>query len=319
MAVCRGEIMENNSSGATERTMEVGINNGPSFRGHTGRPVSAVSEMDASAASSIVGSSSPVSSPPPMAPHHTPHHHYQQIMTITVNKDEKGYGMKVSGDNPVYVQSVKEGGAAEKAGLHSGDKIMKVNGVNVAHSTHTEVVELIKSANQVTLTVQQRPHLTNPLSSPTMTSRPFFHSHSTPSRERITGPQPVDLEKKRQLQSERVHTYRLMLEKEQRYVEALRSELARCTDPGSEARFMQELTGAERRVQTLQEKLFSQTAKAHGHSHAHNHDELQETLITANSSKNARCLKVVFKHTIVQSQAQILLEITHLMRKLLSG
>lgn len=279
MAVCRGEIMENNSSGATERTMEVGINNGPSFRGHTGRPVSAVSEMDASAASSIVGSSSPVSSPPPMAPHHTPHHHYQQIMTITVNKDEKGYGMKVSGDNPVYVQSVKEGGAAEKAGLHSGDKIMKVNGVNVAHSTHTEVVELIKSANQVTLTVQQRPHLTNPLSSPTMTSRPFFHSHSTPSRERITGPQPVDLEKKRQLQSERVHTYRLMLEKEQRYVEALRSELARCTDPGSEARFMQELTGAERRVQTLQEKLFSQTAKAHGHSHAHNHDEVSQSSV----------------------------------------
>ncbi|KAL1458057.1 hypothetical protein WDU94_008232 [Cyamophila willieti] len=32
-----------------------------------------------------------------------------QQMVIVVNKDEKGYGMKVSGDNPVYVQSVKEG------------------------------------------------------------------------------------------------------------------------------------------------------------------------------------------------------------------
>lgn len=52
--------------------------------------------------------------------------------------------MKVSGDNPVFVQSVKPSGAAEKAGLHSGDKIIKVNGVNVTHSTHTEVVELIK-------------------------------------------------------------------------------------------------------------------------------------------------------------------------------
>ncbi|CAB0007582.1 unnamed protein product [Nesidiocoris tenuis] len=28
--------------------------------------------------------------------------------TLTIYKDEKGYGMKVSGDNPVYVQSVKE-------------------------------------------------------------------------------------------------------------------------------------------------------------------------------------------------------------------
>lgn len=52
--------------------------------------------------------------------------------------------MKVSGDNPVFVQSVKQSGAAEKAGLHSGDKIIKVNGLNVTHSTHTEVVELIK-------------------------------------------------------------------------------------------------------------------------------------------------------------------------------
>lgn len=63
-----------------------------------------------------------------------------------------------------------------------------------------------------------------------------------------------------------------MLEKEQRYVEALRSELARCTDPASEAKFVQELTGAERRVRTLQEKLFSQTTKAHSHNHGPNHD-----------------------------------------------
>lgn len=32
-----------------------------------------------------------------------------QIVELIVIRDEKGYGMKVSGDNPVYVQSVKEG------------------------------------------------------------------------------------------------------------------------------------------------------------------------------------------------------------------
>ncbi|XP_060844001.1 rho guanine nucleotide exchange factor 11 isoform X7 [Rhopalosiphum padi] len=138
-------------------------------------------------------------------------------LTVLVVKDERGYGMKVSGDNPVFVQSVKQSGAAEKAGLHSGDKIIKVNGVNVTHSTHTEVVELIKSSTQVELTVQQRPLFINssnpnltlpPLPLPTMNSstvspvtpcssvtptRPLHHHHSAPARDRITGPQPVDL------------------------------------------------------------------------------------------------------------------------------
>jgi hypothetical protein len=35
--------------------------------------------------------------------------HHIQVVTVIVQKDENGYGMKVSGDKPVYVQSVKEG------------------------------------------------------------------------------------------------------------------------------------------------------------------------------------------------------------------
>lgn len=35
------------------------------------------------------------------------------FVCVVVNRDEKGYGMKVSGDNPVYVQSVKEGKSAK--------------------------------------------------------------------------------------------------------------------------------------------------------------------------------------------------------------
>lgn len=32
-----------------------------------------------------------------------------RVVVVIVQKDEHGYGMKVSGDNPVFVQSVKEG------------------------------------------------------------------------------------------------------------------------------------------------------------------------------------------------------------------
>lgn len=67
-------------------------------------------------------------------------------------------------------------------------------------------------------------------------------------------------EKLRQLECQRVHTLRLMLEKEQRFVEALRSELAKSNEP----KVHQELAGAERRVRTLQDQLVNLTMHA-GH------------------------------------------------------
>ncbi|XP_020285964.1 rho guanine nucleotide exchange factor 11 isoform X2 [Pseudomyrmex gracilis] len=214
------------------------------------------------------------------------------IATLVLYKDDAGFGMKVSGDNPVYVQSVKEGGAAARAGLHAGDKIIKVNGVNVMQSTHTDVVQLIKSSTQVVLTVQQKPvtvgsvaataattgsglqlgtnqHQPRPLSlaatgnmSPSQPATSLHRAATAPAggapcNTRITGPQPVDLEKKRQLETQRVHTFQLMLEKEQSYVDKLRSELAKAgTGGGGNVSSIQnELTGAERRVRTLQEQL----------------------------------------------------------------
>ncbi|XP_012059743.1 PREDICTED: rho guanine nucleotide exchange factor 11 [Atta cephalotes] len=226
------------------------------------------------------------------------------IATLVVYKDDAGFGMKVSGDNPVYVQSVKEGGAAARAGLHAGDKIIKVNGVNVMQSTHTDVVQLIKSSTQVVLTVQQKPVTSSggaaavtaiatattatttsglqvgvvgatsqqprPVSLSTAgnmsPSQPVTSLHrastapagSAPCNTRITGPQPVDLEKKRQLETQRVHTFQLMLEKEQSYVDKLRSELAKNGTGSSSTHItaiQAELAGAERRVRTLQEQL----------------------------------------------------------------
>ena len=50
----------------------------------------------------------------------------------------------LSGDNPVYVQSVKEHGAAWRAGLRAGDRILRVDSVPVHHHTHQQVVHMIR-------------------------------------------------------------------------------------------------------------------------------------------------------------------------------
>lgn len=242
--------MDNSSSGLAERSTCGGTDlaNGPSLRRTpSSRPISVNPQLDGGGGTAV-------------QPHHLP------FVTVIVHKDENGYGMKVSGDKPVYVQSVKEGGAAERAGLHSDDKIIKVNGVNVTQSTHTEVVGLIKASSQVVLTVQQRPvhsqqrPASTGLPSPSLHARPLHHHHSAPARatDRITSPLPVDHEQQRQVECQRVHTLRLMLEKEQRFVEALRSELAKSNEP----KVHQELAGAERRVRTLQDQLVNLTMHA---------------------------------------------------------
>ncbi|CAG7717546.1 unnamed protein product [Allacma fusca] len=71
--------------------------------------------------------------------------YWRSTRAIIVHRDENnGYGLTVSGDNPVSVQTIKRGGAADLAGIREGDIIIKVNGALVDHMNHTEVVELIR-------------------------------------------------------------------------------------------------------------------------------------------------------------------------------
>ncbi|XP_039279268.1 rho guanine nucleotide exchange factor 12-like isoform X3 [Nilaparvata lugens] len=279
--------MDNSTTGIPEKR-SMSLSNGPSFR--RSRPSSGGSgggTLDSGGGGSGGGTAS------------LPH------TKIVVHKDEKGYGMKVSGDNPVYVQSVKEGGAAERAGLHSGDKIIKVNGVTVTHSTHLEVVELIKSGPHVELTVQQHPahrgggattplHPSSPLL-PTMASpppsRPLHHHHSAPARDRITGPQPVDYKKQVELENERLQMTRVMLEHEQNYVEMLRSNLARCQQASQESDLTRQLQAAERRVHTLQQQIAALTTTQGGKepigTPVHKHHRTKSSPDTLNASSMA--------------------------------
>ncbi|XP_045487364.1 rho guanine nucleotide exchange factor 11 isoform X1 [Pieris rapae] len=156
----------------------------------------------------------------------------EDLLTVTVVRDEHGYGMKVSGDNPVYVQSVKEHGPAWRAGLRAGDRILRVDCVPVLHHTHQEVVHMIKeNPTMVVLTVQQ-------------SSR-----HKRP----ITAPVPVNPEKQRQIEKQKAETVQLMLEKELKYIRDLRNELLKVPDVRKQA----ELESAEQRCSQLQHKIDS--------------------------------------------------------------
>lgn len=93
---------------------------------------------------------------------------------IFIQKSETGFGFNVRGQvsegGPLklfngefyaplqQVSAVLAGGAAERAGLNRGDKILDVNGINVDGSTHKQVVDLIKSGGDyLTLIVLSMP------------------------------------------------------------------------------------------------------------------------------------------------------------------
>ncbi|KAJ8268712.1 hypothetical protein COCON_G00113190 [Conger conger] len=99
---------------------------------------------------------------------------------VIVQKDQLGFGFTVCGERVKLVQNVRAGGAADKAGVHEGDRIIKVNGSLVSCMTHQEVVKLIKSGTYAALTLQgPAPSPLNPLPG---THRPIrAHTPSHPS------------------------------------------------------------------------------------------------------------------------------------------
>uniref|UniRef100_W5M1Q6 Rho guanine nucleotide exchange factor (GEF) 11 n=1 Tax=Lepisosteus oculatus TaxID=7918 RepID=W5M1Q6_LEPOC len=132
---------------------------------------------------------------------------------VIVQRDQLGFGFTVCGERIKLVQNVRPGGAAVKAGVQEGDRIIKVNGSLVSSMSHQEVVKLIKSGTYVALTLQG-PTPSNaslPLQPlPTDTSPnhraapggvapppplpPAPASVSLTSSQRITGPRPLQEE-----------------------------------------------------------------------------------------------------------------------------
>ncbi|XP_061258972.1 rho guanine nucleotide exchange factor 11 isoform X8 [Bos javanicus] len=143
----------------------------------------------------------------------SPSHHRQPSDTsettglvqrcVIIQRDQHGFGFTVSGDRVVLVQSVRPGGAAMKAGVKEGDRIIKVNGTMVTNSSHLEVVKLIKSGAYVALTLLGSSPSSVGVSGPQQDPAPAGAPRVTPvvpppppppplpPPQRITGPRPL--------------------------------------------------------------------------------------------------------------------------------
>ncbi|TMS36382.1 hypothetical protein L596_003557 [Steinernema carpocapsae] len=147
---------------------------------------------------------------------------------VVVTKHEDGYGLTVTGDNPVYVHTVKQDGAAFRAGVREGDRIVKVNGMPVTSANHLEVVRMISCGQNVALTLEGRP-LDPPAHS--------YYSQIDSDSEMAT---PLDNSQRKQVQA-----ISKMLNDQKRHVESLKDSNS------DEAK----LEKTFKRIETLQSQL----------------------------------------------------------------
>nr|XP_043876845.1 rho guanine nucleotide exchange factor 11 isoform X2 [Solea senegalensis] len=186
---------------------------------------------------------------------------------VVVQKDQLGFGFTVCGERVKLVQNVRPGGAAVKAGVQEGDRIIKVNGLLVSSMSHQEVVKLIKSGPYVALTLQGPPPLAatlplEPLPSdltpnqrtslggeaPPPPSPPLPSGLSSNSSQRITGPKPLQ---DPEVQKHATQILRKMLEQEEAELQDLMEEHLRNPSPSLEER----IESAKRRARQVRVKI----------------------------------------------------------------
>uniref|UniRef100_A0A8C8JHR9 Rho guanine nucleotide exchange factor (GEF) 12a n=1 Tax=Oncorhynchus tshawytscha TaxID=74940 RepID=A0A8C8JHR9_ONCTS len=197
---------------------------------------------------------------------------------VIIQKDENGFGLTVSGDNPVFVQLVKEGKIAHThTHTHTHTMEIAVNGTLVTHSNHVEVVKLIKSGSYVALTVLGRPPGlpqiplseceaklgfpgpqagSSPVSSPNATGQPTGERPYSP-HDRITSPLPI-WEENNSVHSQKVDILQKMLSKEQQDLQAMKEEYSRNPTP----KLLKDIQEAKKHIPQLQWQLSKATGGA---------------------------------------------------------
>ncbi|XP_053906950.1 rho guanine nucleotide exchange factor 11 isoform X3 [Cuculus canorus] len=183
---------------------------------------------------------------------------------VIIQKDQHGFGFTVSGDRVVLVQSVRPGGAAMRAGVQEGDRIVKVNGTMVTNSSHLEVVKLIKSGAYVALTLLGSPPPSVGLSGSQPDVSTAGAPHITPAcpppppppplppPQRITDPKPLQ---DPEVQKHATQILRNMLRQEEAELQRFYEVYSR--NPATAVE--EQIEGARRRVSQLQLKILQET------------------------------------------------------------
>ena len=69
------------------------------------------------------------------------------IDAVTVDllrRPDEGWGLKIQGKGPCFIEKVKPGGPADYAGLQAGDCIIQVNGAGVLHNLFEKIFKLVR-------------------------------------------------------------------------------------------------------------------------------------------------------------------------------
>uniref|UniRef100_A0A8C9TH42 Rho guanine nucleotide exchange factor 12 n=1 Tax=Scleropages formosus TaxID=113540 RepID=A0A8C9TH42_SCLFO len=182
---------------------------------------------------------------------------------VIIQKDDNGFGLTVSGDNPVFVQLVKEG--KHHCPTQWGSFISLLT-----HSNHVEVVKLIKSGSYVALTVLGRPPGLPqiPLSEGEGDSINSPQSPSPAQGERsagttITAPVPV-WEENNIMHNQKVDILQKMLSKEQQELQAMKEEYSKNPTP----KLLKEIQEAKKHIPQLQGELSKATGGVQSDIHA---------------------------------------------------
>ncbi|KAF3823669.1 hypothetical protein GH733_007137 [Mirounga leonina] len=174
---------------------------------------------------------------------------------VIIQKDDNGFGLTVSGDNPVFVQSVKEGKAFFKTMEQPcGLGYRQVNGTLVTHSNHLEVGRPPGSPQIPLAESEVEPSVIGHMS-PIMTSP---HSPgASGNMERITSPVLMG-EENNVVHNQKVEILRKMLQKEQERLQLLQEDYNRT--PAQ--RLLKEIQEAKKHIPELQEQLSKATGSA---------------------------------------------------------
>uniref|UniRef100_A0A8B9DUU0 Rho guanine nucleotide exchange factor 11 n=1 Tax=Anser cygnoides TaxID=8845 RepID=A0A8B9DUU0_ANSCY len=183
---------------------------------------------------------------------------HQRDGTGLLGAGRRRWGLRRAWQRAALVTSVcpgcAAGGAAMRAGVQEGDRIVKVNGMMVTNSSHLEVVKLIKSGAYVALTLLGSPPPSVGLSS-------SQQDVSTPGAPRVAPAQPLSFAptlpplQDPEVQKHATQILRNMLRQEeaelQRFYEAYSRNPATVVE--------EQIEGARRRVSQLQLKILQET------------------------------------------------------------